>query len=62
MKQAGQFCLSVHLKQLSANGDPLDELVRTVGFEGFHPILDNALAYSDGFKGGGSSHDCVAIF
>lgn len=50
MKQAGLFGLSDHLKRLSANGDPLEELSRIVDFEGFRPILDNALAYSDGSK------------
>ncbi|MBJ7525702.1 MAG: IS5 family transposase [Sphingomonadaceae bacterium] len=52
MKQAGLFGLSDHLKRLSANGDPLEELGRIVDFEGFRVILDNALAYSDGSKGG----------
>jgi hypothetical protein len=28
MKQSGLFGLSDHLKRLSANGDPLEELVR----------------------------------
>ena len=50
MKQAGLFGLSDHLKRLSANGDPLEELVRIVDFEGFRVILNNALAYSDGSK------------
>jgi hypothetical protein len=40
------------LKQISANGNPLEELVRIVDFEGLRVILDNALAYSDGSKGG----------
>ena len=52
MKQAGLFGLSDHLKRLSANGDPLEELGRIVNFEAFRPILDNALGYSDGTKGG----------
>ena len=62
MKQAGLFGLSDHLKRLSANGDPLEELSRIVDFEGFRPILDNALAYSDGSKGGRPPYDCVAMF
>ena len=62
MKQAGLFGLSDHLKRLSANGDPLEELGRIVDFEGFRPILDNALAYSDGAKGGRPPYDCVAMF
>ena len=62
MKQSGLFGLSDHLKRLSANGDPLEELVGIVDFEGFRPILDNALAYSDGAKGGRPPYDCVAMF
>ena len=52
MKQAGLFGLSDHLKRLSANGDPLEELGRIVDFEAFRPVLDNALGYSDDTKGG----------
>lgn len=62
MKQSGLFGLSDHLKRLSANGDPLEELGRIVDFEGFRPILDNALAYSDGAKGGRPPYDPVAMF
>ena len=62
MKQSGLFGLSDHLKRLSANGDPLEQLGGIVDFEGFRPILDNALAYSDGAKGGRPPYDCVAMF
>ena len=62
MKQAGLFGLSDHLKRLSAHGDPLEELGRIVDFEGFRPILDNALGYSDGTKGGRPPYDPVAMF
>jgi hypothetical protein len=62
MKQAGLFGLSDHLKRLSANGDPLEELNRIVDFEGFRMILDNALAYSNGSKGGRPPYDFVAMF
>ncbi len=62
MKQSGLFGLSDHLKRLSANGDPLEELGGIVDFEGFRPILNNALAYSDGAKGGRPPYDCVAMF
>ena len=41
------FGLSDHLKRLSANGDPLEELGRIVDFEGFRPLLETASAYSD---------------
>ncbi len=62
MKQSGLFGLSDHLKLLSANGDPLEELVRIVDFEGFRPLLETALAYSDGKKGGRPPYDPVAMF
>ena len=62
MKQSGLFGLSDHLERLSANGDPLEELGRIVDFEGFRPILNNALAYSDGVKGGRPPYGPVAMF
>ena len=62
MKQSGLFGLSDHLKRLSANGDPLETLGRIIDFEGFRPILNNALAYSDGVKGGRPPYDPVAMF
>ena len=61
-RQSGLFGLSDHLKRLSANGDPLEELGRIVDFEGFRPILNSALAYSDGMKGGRPPYDPVAMF
>lgn len=62
MKQSGLFGLSDHLKRLSANGDPLEELGQIVDFEGFRPILEGALAYSDRAKGGRPPYDPVAMF
>lgn len=62
MKQSGLFGLSDHLKRLSANGDPLEELGRIVDFEGFRAILENALVYSDGSKGGRPPYDSVSMF
>ena len=44
MRQSGLFGLSDHLKRLSANGDPLEELGRIVDFEGFRPIVSGATA------------------
>ena len=38
--------------QLQKGLDPLEELGRIVDFEAFRPILENALGYSDGTKGG----------
>jgi transposase, IS5 family len=40
----------------------LEELGRIVDFEDFRVILDNALAYSDGKKGGRPPYDPVAMF
>jgi transposase, IS5 family len=62
MKRSGLFGLSDHLKRPSANGDPLEELGRIVDFEGFRPILDTALAYAGGAKGGRPPYDPVAMF
>lgn len=61
MRQAGLFGLSDHLKRLSAFGDPLEEMVRVVDFEAFRPVLDAALAYADGLKGGRPPYDPVAM-
>ncbi|MGH6890805.1 MAG: IS5 family transposase [Dongiaceae bacterium] len=62
MKQAGLFGLSDHLERLSANGDPLEEMGRVIDFELFRPILDAALGYADGAKGGRPPYDPVAMF
>lgn len=62
MKEAGLFGLSDHLKRLSAFGDPLEELGRVIDFEGFRPILEGALGYSSGVKGGRPPYDPVAMF
>jgi IS5 family transposase len=35
MRQAGLLGLSNHLKRLSADGDPLEQLVRIINFEVF---------------------------
>lgn len=61
MRQAGLFGLSEHLKRLSAHGDPLEVLARVVDFEAFRPVLDTALAYSDGAKGGRPPYDPVTM-
>jgi hypothetical protein len=59
MKQSGLFGMSDHLKRLSANGHPLEELGWIVDFEGFRPILETVLAYLDGAKGGQPQYKCV---
>ena len=61
MKQAGLFGLSEHLKRLSAVGDPLEAMERVVDFESSRPVLEAALAYSDGSKGGRPPYDPVTM-
>lgn len=62
MKQSGLLELLDHLKRLSANGDPLEELGRIVDLEGFCPVLEGVLAYSDRAKRGRPPYDPVAMF
>jgi len=62
MDQAGFFDLPDHLKRLSGAGDPLLELGRIIDFEAFRPVLDAALNYSDGSKGGRPPYDPVTMF
>ena len=56
------FGVSAQLKALSDSGDPLEVLDRVVDFEHFRPLLDEALAYKDGRKGGRPHFDPVAMF
>jgi transposase, IS5 family len=62
MTQIGFFDLPDHLQRLSDAGDPLETLVQAVDFELFRPVLEEALAYSDGAKGGRPPYDPVAMF
>lgn len=59
MKQSGLFGLSEHLKRLSAVGDPLETMERVVDFKASRPLLEAALAYSDGSKGGRPPYDRI---
>ena len=61
MRQADLFGLADHLKRLSAVGDPLETMERVVDFEAFRLVLDVALAYADGSKGGRPPYDPVAM-
>lgn len=61
MRQTGFFGLSDHLKRLSADGDPLEELGGIIDFEVFRPTLVMALAYGDGAKGGRPPYDPVMM-
>ena len=62
MEQIGFFALPEHLKRLSDAGDPLEEMARIIDFEAFRPVLDTALAYSDGSRGGRPPYDAVSMF
>lgn len=52
MKQLGLFDVEERLSRLSDLGDQLEAFSQTVVFEVFRPDLKQALAYSDGSKGG----------
>ncbi len=62
MKQLGFFDLPDHLQRILGAGDPLGEMARVIDFEAFRPLLEEALAYSDGAKGGRLPYDSVAMF
>src|SRR5215207_3614315 len=62
MMQFGFFDLPDHLHRLSEAGDPLEAMTQAVDFEAFRPMLEEALAYSDGAKGGRPPYDPVALF
>jgi IS5 family transposase len=62
MKQLSFFDLSDHLKRLSETGDPLETMGRVLDFEAFRPVLETALRYSDGSKGGRPPYDPVSMF
>lgn len=53
MKQLASFDPLDHLRGISeVGGDPLEEVARVIDFEVSRPVLDEALACSDGSKGG----------
>ena len=62
MEPQSLFSLNDHLKALSAHGDPLEVLERTVDFEYFRGWLVEGLGYGDGSKGGRPPFDPVAMF
>ena len=62
VRQGGLFDLPEHLKKISERGDPLEALGRALDFEVFRPVLEDALGYSDGSKGGRPPYDPVAMF
>ena len=62
MKQLGFFDVEERLARLCGLGDQLEAFSRTVDFEVFRPDLEQALAYSDGSKGGRPPFDPVLMF
>lgn len=62
MKQAGFFDVDERLARVSALGDPLEVMASVIDFEGFRPVLDRALARSDGSKGGRPPFDAIVMF
>ena len=62
MREPGLFDVDEPLKRLSDFGDQLEAYGRLVGFEIFRSVLDKALAYGDGAKGGRLPFDPVMMF
>jgi hypothetical protein len=52
MKQCGLFDDEEYLTRMNEPDDQLEALSQTVGFEVFHPDLEQTLAYSAGRRGG----------
>jgi hypothetical protein len=62
MKQPGFFDVEERLARLGGLGDQLEAFSRTVDFEVFRPNLNQALAYSNGSKGGRPPFDVPLMF
>ena len=60
--QNGFWDVEDRLKELSAEGDPLEKLAATVDFEMFRPVLRTAFGRSAGGKGGRPAFDPVLKF
>src|SRR6056297_2958150 len=61
-KSPGLFDVDERLRRLSDIGDQLEAYASVIDFEIFRPGLDEALAYSDGSKGGRPPFDPVMMF
>ena len=61
-KSPGLFDVDDRLRRLSDIGDQLEAYASVIDFEIFRPDLDEALAYSDGAKGGRPPFDPVMMF
>ena len=59
--QAGFFDLDERYRALSAAGDALERLARSIEFELFRPEVETALARSDRAKGGRPPYDAVLM-
>lgn len=62
MRQVGFFDVDERLRRVSDLGDPLEVMARIIDFEGFRPVLDQALARSDRSSGGRPPFDPVLMF
>lgn len=60
--QRGFWDVEDRLKELSAEGDPLEKLSATVDFEMFRPLLEKAVRRSGTSKGGRPGFDVVLKF
>ena len=60
--QRGFWDVEDRLKELSAEGDPLEKLSATVDFEMFRPLLQKAFGRADPSKGGRPGFDVVLKF
>jgi len=58
-RQPGFWSVEDRLRELSAQGDPLEKLLEIVDFELFRPVLDEAFGGTDGAKGGRPPFDAV---
>lgn len=58
-RQPGFWSVEDRLRELSAQGDPLEKLLEIVDFELFRPALDEALGGTDRAKGGRPPFDAV---
>jgi transposase len=60
--QAGFWSVEDRLRELSAQGDPLEQLQEIVDFELFRPVLVRAMGSVDRSKGGRPPFDAVLKF
>ena len=60
--QPGFWSIDDRLRELSAQGDPLEKLLEIVDFELFRPVLEATLGVGDRAKGGRPPFDAVLKF